>query len=78
MSGGSLDAQARQSQNKPKEYLMMSAIEPFLTAELDYRREKLMAEFARSKAARATSYQPIVHARTRLVPGLVRRAFAGH
>jgi hypothetical protein len=57
---------------------MMSAIEPFLTAELAYRREHLMAELAHSRAARGASYEPVVRSRTRLVPRLVRRAFASH
>jgi hypothetical protein len=57
---------------------MMSVVEPFLSAELAYRREHLMAELARSRAAKAAPYEPAVRSRTRLVPRLVRRALVGH
>ncbi len=58
---------------------MLASIQPFLAAELDYRRERALADFAGSRQRRAvrprksrTSNGP------HLVPRLVRRAFAGH
>lgn len=58
---------------------MLASIQPFLAAELDYRRERAMADFAGSRQRRAVRPRRS-HPSTgaHLVPRLVRRAFAGH
>jgi hypothetical protein len=58
---------------------MLASIQPFLAAELDYRRERAIADFAGSRQRRAVRQRRSRTAsRAHLVPGLVRRAFAGH
>jgi hypothetical protein len=56
---------------------MLASIQPFLTAELDYHREQVMAGFAGSRG-RAVRPARAARARGHLVPRLVRRAFAAH
>jgi hypothetical protein len=56
---------------------MMSPVEPFLSADLAYRREQLMADVARSRAASTATSGAGVRRRSRLVPRVVRRAIAG-
>ena len=58
---------------------MLASIQPFLAAELDYRRERAIADFAGSRQRRAVRPQKSrTSSRAHLVPRLVRRAFAGH
>jgi hypothetical protein len=58
---------------------MLASIQPFLAAELDYRRERAMADFAGSRQRRAVRRSsPRTAGRAHVVPRLFRRAFAGH
>jgi hypothetical protein len=58
---------------------MLASIQPFLAAELDYRRERAMADFAGSRQRHAVRpSRSRTSSRGHLVPRLVRRAFAGH
>jgi hypothetical protein len=57
---------------------MLAAIQPFLAAELDYRRERAIADFAGSRQRRAVRPRRRTSSRAHLVPRLVRRAFASH
>lgn len=58
---------------------MLASIQPFLAAELDYRRERAIADFAGSRQRRAVRASRSRSSRSgHLVPRLVRRAFAGH
>jgi hypothetical protein len=56
---------------------MLAQINPFMAAEVAYRREHLMATFPRSTKYTAEKRERRVH-RRHFVPGAVRRAFAGH
>jgi hypothetical protein len=58
---------------------MLASIQPFLAAELDYRRERAIADFAGSRQRRAVRpHRTRTSSRAHLVPRAVRRAFAGH
>jgi hypothetical protein len=58
---------------------MLASIQPFLAAELDYRRDRAIADFAGSRQRRALRpSRSRTSSRAHLVPRLVRRAFAGH
>jgi hypothetical protein len=57
---------------------MLAQIQPFLAAEVAYRRERLMATHPRVPTYSAGTPEPRVRNRRHLVPRLVRRAFAGH
>ncbi len=57
---------------------MLASIQPFLAAELDYRRERAIADFAGSRQRRAVRSRSRSSSSGHLVPRLVRRAFAGH
>jgi hypothetical protein len=58
---------------------MLASIQPFLAAELDYRRERAIADFSGSRQRRAVRPRRSRASNgAHLVPRLVRRAFAGH
>jgi hypothetical protein len=57
---------------------MLASIQPFLSAELDYHREQVMAGFAGSRRHAIRPSRVRSRSRGHLVPRLVRRAFAGH
>jgi hypothetical protein len=56
---------------------MLAQIQPFIAAEVAYRREHLIATFPRSTKYTAEKHERREH-RRHFVPGAVRRAFAGH
>jgi hypothetical protein len=57
---------------------MLAQIQPFLAAEVAYRRERLMANHPRVAASSTGTPESRGRNRRHLVPRLVRRAFAGH
>jgi hypothetical protein len=58
---------------------MLASIQPFLAAELDYRRQRAIADFAGSRQRGAVRpSRSHSSSRSHLVPRMVRRAFAGH
>jgi hypothetical protein len=57
---------------------MLAQIQPFLAAEVAYRRERLMANHPRVAASSTGTPESRGRNRRHLVPRLVRRAFVGH
>lgn len=57
---------------------MLAQVQPFIAAEVAYRRERLMATYPRSTKYTAETRQRRGHNHRRLVPGALRRAFVGH
>jgi hypothetical protein len=59
---------------------MLASIHPFIAAELDYRRDRIMADFegSRRRSAMRRRRVPRVPTSELRVPRVIRRALVGH